>query len=165
MDGWTPIETRYNGYLFRSRLEARYAVLLGHLSIRYAYEDQGYELPTGDRYLPDFWLPDLEYFAEVKGPEPNDTELRKASGLAAMTGLPVFMLVGTPGDEKVLAVKHDVPSEWVRLGWCRACSRWDFSGMRGHDVIWTQDLADAYVAARSARFEWESYDPRPIRAG
>jgi hypothetical protein len=51
-----PIETRYNGHLFRSRLEARWAVWLDTLGIKYAYEHQGFNL-DGDRYLPDFWLP------------------------------------------------------------------------------------------------------------
>jgi hypothetical protein len=51
-----PIETRYNGHVFRSRLEARWAVWLDTLGIKYAYEHQGFRL-DGDAYLPDFWLP------------------------------------------------------------------------------------------------------------
>jgi hypothetical protein len=50
------IETKYNGHLFRSRLEARWAVWLDSLGIKYAYELQGFHL-DGDAYLPDFWLP------------------------------------------------------------------------------------------------------------
>jgi hypothetical protein len=33
-----PIETRYNGYRFRSRLEARWAVFFDTLGIEYQYE-------------------------------------------------------------------------------------------------------------------------------
>lgn len=49
-----PIETIYNGYRFRSRLEARWAVFFDALGIEYEYEPEGFELPSGRRYLPDF---------------------------------------------------------------------------------------------------------------
>lgn len=63
-----PIATSYAGCRFRSRLEARWAVVFDHLDIRWEYESQGYQI--GDvRYLPDFLLPDIEdgIFVEVKG--------------------------------------------------------------------------------------------------
>ena len=49
-----PIETIYNGYKFRSRLEARWAVFFDSLGVEYEYEPEGFELPSGKRYLPDF---------------------------------------------------------------------------------------------------------------
>lgn len=49
-----PIETVYNGYRFRSRLEARWAVFFDSLHVKYEYEPQGFLLPSGRRYLPDF---------------------------------------------------------------------------------------------------------------
>lgn len=52
-----PIETTYNGVLFRSRLEARWAMTFDLLNIRWLYEHEAYETSFG-RYLPDFWLPD-----------------------------------------------------------------------------------------------------------
>lgn len=61
------IETEYNGYRFRSRLEARWAVFFDTLGIRYEYEPEGYVLSDGSKYLPDFYLPDYKYYAEVKG--------------------------------------------------------------------------------------------------
>lgn len=61
------IQTEYNGYLFRSRLEARWAVFFDALGIEYLYEHEGFDLgePLG-WYLPDFWLPGIECWAEVK---------------------------------------------------------------------------------------------------
>ena len=50
------IETRYKGYRFRSRLEARWAVFFDALCIEWEYEREGFVLPYGP-YLPDFWLP------------------------------------------------------------------------------------------------------------
>lgn len=49
-----PIETIYNGYRFRSRLEARWAVFFDALGVDYEYEPEGFNLPNGGRYLPDF---------------------------------------------------------------------------------------------------------------
>jgi hypothetical protein len=50
------IETRYKGYRFRSRLEARWAVFFDALCVRWEYEPEGFELGDGIRYLPDFKL-------------------------------------------------------------------------------------------------------------
>jgi hypothetical protein len=61
------IETTYKGVLFRSRLEARWAMLFDafHLDWRYEHEAFGF----GDvRYLPDFWLPELQTWVEIKPP-------------------------------------------------------------------------------------------------
>lgn len=49
-----PIETLYHGYRFRSRLEARWAVFFDSLGVKYEYEPEGFQLPDGSMYLPDF---------------------------------------------------------------------------------------------------------------
>lgn len=61
------IPTTYSGERFRSRLEARYAMAFDRLGLRWAYETEGLDL-GGVWYLPDFWLPDIRTFFEVKGP-------------------------------------------------------------------------------------------------
>ena len=62
------IETSYAGHRFRSRLEARWAVFFDQLGIKWAYEPQGYLIGERKRpYLPDFRLPHLGVWAEVKG--------------------------------------------------------------------------------------------------
>lgn len=68
------IQTEYNGYKFRSRLEARWAVFFDSLNIKYVYEPEGYEFNDGQRYLPDFFFPEYELFAEVKGVMNNESE-------------------------------------------------------------------------------------------
>ena len=40
----TPIPTRYKGYHFRSRLEARWAVFFDYLGLDWEYEPEGYEI-------------------------------------------------------------------------------------------------------------------------
>lgn len=61
------IETVYNGYRFRSRLEARWAVFFDTMGIRYVYEPEGFVLSDGTMYLPDFYLPDSDTYVEIKG--------------------------------------------------------------------------------------------------
>lgn len=53
MESIKPIETYYNGYRFRSRLEARWAVFFDALGVKYEYEPEGFQTPAG-YYLPDF---------------------------------------------------------------------------------------------------------------
>lgn len=68
------IETLYNGYRFRSRLEARWAVFFDAAGIEYQYEPEGYIGYNDLPYLPDFYLPAFGVFAEVKG---SDEQLRQ----------------------------------------------------------------------------------------
>ena len=49
-----PIQTYYDGHWFRSRLEARWAVVLKYLGVPYEYEPEGFDLGDGMYYLPDF---------------------------------------------------------------------------------------------------------------
>ncbi len=91
------IETMYRDYRFRSRLEARWAVFFDYMNVRWEYEKQGYELPSGC-YLPDFWLPQIECWVEIKGALPTDGELQLAGELATGTGSRVFVFHGeVPG--------------------------------------------------------------------
>lgn len=61
------IPTYYSGIKFRSRLEASYAMAFDEFKIRWAYEPEGYNIDKTN-YLPDFWMPDIKTFFEVKGP-------------------------------------------------------------------------------------------------
>jgi hypothetical protein len=78
------LPTTYRGTTFRSRLEARWAVFFDTLGVRWEYEPEGFTLPSGN-YLPDFRLPGLNMFAEIK-PErvddPRHAELVDATGMA-----------------------------------------------------------------------------------
>ena len=60
-----PIETYYDGYKFRSRLEARWAVFFNTVRTPYQYEPEGFDLGL-TWYLPDFFLPELGTWVEIK---------------------------------------------------------------------------------------------------
>lgn len=78
------IETRYNGYRFRSRQEARWSVMMDILGVPYRYELEGFYLGEGERYLPDFWLEEPRLWLEVKGMTPTENEIEKATKLAQL---------------------------------------------------------------------------------
>ena len=90
------IETRYQGCRFRSRLEARWAVLFDAAGLAWEYEPEGYVLSDGTPYLPDFWLPGLGVWAEVKPRACTQDEVRRCAMLVAGTSKPCLLLVGMP---------------------------------------------------------------------
>lgn len=118
----TPIPTTFDGRRFESRLEARWAKALKLLGFVYDYEPDGYRLTNGLCYLPDFWLPQVQMFAEVK---PNDDRSqlvltdearKKAVGLAIGTGKPVIILDGPPRETNHWAIWPD-PMDPVGWDW------------------------------------------------
>jgi hypothetical protein len=96
-----PIQTEYKGYLFRSRLEARWAVFLDYIKEPWEYEKEGYKVSwlceKETYYLPDFWLPNFDCFLEIKGQPP--TEQEKTLCMALMSDkYPVLLFHGVPGE-------------------------------------------------------------------
>lgn len=68
-DGMTfeALPTIYRGTQFRSLLEASWAATLDSLNIVWEYEPTTFDLPSGVKYLPDFHLPEIGTWIEVKG--------------------------------------------------------------------------------------------------
>lgn len=116
------IQTVYNGYKFRSRLEARWAVFFDSLGVRYEYEPEGFVLNDGTHYLPDFYLPEISFwgrdelgwFIEVK-PD-NGPMDRKWDKFAHQSETPI-LLVGNipfpdPFSDKSINDPHNGPHWW-----------------------------------------------------
>lgn len=85
------IETQYKGYRFRSRLEARWAIYFDVFNINWTYEREGFQLDyycadgcchTQEWYLPDFYLPEIDLFIEIKPFKPQQSEMSKVMGMA-----------------------------------------------------------------------------------
>lgn len=74
------IKTEYSGLVFESTLEADWALNLDRLTIAWDYEPEGVRLPNGANYRPDFYLPRLTTWLEVKGP--HDQRIIKPHALA-----------------------------------------------------------------------------------
>lgn len=101
------IETFYNGYRFRSRLEARWAVFFDAMDVRYKYEPEGFVLGDGTCYLPDFYLPDLNIWVEAKGQLTN-SDIKK---------IELFRNELSADSKRFLWVVGDIPtSDWFEPG-------------------------------------------------
>lgn len=174
------IETRYKGYRFRSRLEARWAVFFDAIGIEWEYEPQGYYV-GGRAYLPDFYLRSLGVFVEIKPPSPPDFEGVCRLMEAFRNGVgPIVLFMGDPGEWWAgrlfcsdIGDSSAGCSEWeVKIGadaalhvygtgtkvLCNECDGWKelprYVWDSGFAALVGQPvLEDAVSAARSARFE------------
>ena len=98
------IDTEYKGYLFRSRLEARWAVFFDELGVRWEYEPEGILLSDGSYYLPDFYLIDFHCYFEVKrrcikGTQEGDEAIRKISNGMGSNSWAGIIAFGDPWDD------------------------------------------------------------------
>ena len=108
------INTRYAGHLFRSRLEARWAVFMDALGWQWDYEPEGFDLPHTGLYLPDFLVLNTgaidlpcPFWAEVKGTAPSIAEINSLRELCCETNLPGTFLLGS---------NVNPPAPWMRCG-------------------------------------------------
>lgn len=103
------LPTTYAGVEFRSRIEARWALFFDQLGVTWAYEPEGYALPSGN-YLPDFWLPSISggCWFEVKGVNPTDTECQLMLELTEATGH-VGVIAHGDMPRQFTDIGHDIP--------------------------------------------------------
>jgi hypothetical protein len=137
-----PIQTFFDGYRFRSRTEARFAVMWRALGWPYQFEMQGFALEQGP-FLPDFYLDDCAVFFEVKGTMPSDHEVGLCAGLADERDCTVFLAVGQPEHEA--AVYRFPPHENCLISTLRT-----ELGSLGASI---DEIDRAILCARSAQFE------------
>lgn len=148
------IETRYKGRRFRSRLEARYAVMFDHLGIEWDYEPEGFELQDGTRYLPDFWITCVGWHApgvwlEVKATIPTAAEGAKLAAVGRESGRAALFLVGPADRMQLLMVMggtfNRIPAPLNHLVLIA----------RGMPAMLVMDGHGALSAALGARFEFK----------
>lgn len=149
-----PIETCYNGYRFRSRLEARWAVFFNAINADWEYEPEGFVLKDGTYYLPDFRLRNVrgrginhtmlektvndgEIYVEIKGIL-TDEDLHKIE----LFPFPIIIFGQIP-DEKLVTSYYDG----------KYCSWWEFDFSKDNnehfynlefsegDYYWTEPVA------------------------
>lgn len=135
------LPTPFDGHRFRSRTEARWAAFFKAASIRYEYEPDGYALPSG-WYLPDFFLPDIKTFVEIKGTHPTSTERAKCEDLAEGTRCNVVIGIGAPDPRNDLRLIMPTP-----LG---GCVSYDFDPTRNE--IHSSTLLRSARSIKSERF-------------
>lgn len=156
-----PIETEYQDYWFRSRLEARWAVFFDSLDCEWAYEIQGFQLSNDDGqrllYLPDFYVENITtpwerktaVWVEVKGVMKKKDE-DKCNRLAIESECPVLLVQGDPVDENITLHRHHTPKQQVKL---KAKSQ-GFQIVKARTSSPSEKMVKAQKDARRKRFEY-----------
>lgn len=91
-------EAVFDGVLFRSTGEARWAVFLKHLGVDYEYEESTFQVAPSTLYTPGFFLPRLDVWLDVKpaySPR-REIERYKADMFAGQTNARVWLSNGSP---------------------------------------------------------------------
>jgi len=188
------IATRYNGHFFRSKLEARWAVFFDALGIEWEYEPAHAEVESGLRrvaYCPDFYLPKLGLWIEIKPKAPEGIEITKAAGWAHEEDIYVFFELAAPTSRSESAWwihmennargfidSRDLPVLTKGCRWteCRVCGKiaitsigaapWGCVGRcysrEDLDNLWDDDAIDDPVAACNLLFS--DHSPRLLDA-
>lgn len=152
------IETRYKGYRFRSRLEARWAVFFDALNGdgRWEYEKEGFDLGNLGWYLPDFYI-HHGLWVEIK-PRFMSGEIRlktidQCSMLAFRLRQYVILVEGNPWPDEYNIYFFEKDGSYPALIGSNYCfSQSGFLAEKRNACI-DDELMNAFRAARSARFE------------
>ncbi len=165
MNNLKSIETKYNGYIFRSRLEARWAIYFDYVGIKWEYEIDGFEFPDKTKYIPDFWFPEQKHWAEVKAQEFNESETHKAHNITRWTGKPLIKLIGSPEDKEYSVIEYLGENKgkhvWTTTGNCWIISMFPFrNNYFYYDAggILPSELCSDILPAidKSRKFRWEA---------
>lgn len=174
--GIKAIPTLYKGVYFRSRLEARWAIIFDRLGIDWYYETEGYDIQIDEgitiRYLPDFKLrggsircPDPLY-VEVKGNMQPDDALKIA---AFSEHYPIYVVGEIPKD--IMDICNGIDTEHGvsyynfqtvdqdYFGAVLGAGKDGSWGLFGADRSYWMDMDEtrtrqAYAIARAAHFEY-----------
>ena len=131
MNTITAIPTEYKGYRFRSRLEARWAVFFDACRVKWEYEPEGFALPNGQYYLPDFLLHGCDgrspsdLYVEVKGKmtEADAEKIWQFSGVEYVdkhmnVANPILVVAGIPDGDDIRDIEN-------------FCKEWGYNGFPG----------------------------------
>ena len=100
-------ETEYKGIMFRSRLEARVALFFDKAGIEWIYEPD--RIVNGDsEYNPDFYLPEMDDYVEVKGKRPGyEAEILKIINFISVNSpIKTVVIISEIPDPTELGLPH-----------------------------------------------------------
>lgn len=159
------IETRYAGYRFRSRLEARWAVFFQTLGLKWEYEPEGFDLGFGDWYLPDFRVhypgrgadEARDHWFEVKPrldlvPDADWSRLLKFEKAAELSNSDFVVLDGPPDMRAYLSpswvtsgmVDAETAGREHNIARAMAGSRYGYVLWSGKGRLWTDEERNAF---------------------
>lgn len=127
------IPTNFNGTVYRSRLEARWALFFEEIGVIALYEPWD----IGHGYIPDFFLHNLFYnqllIAEIKPISPNDGYIKYLKKVRTPGKSDFLVFVGNPSFEQAEGIHIygetvNYVSKGFRLVTCKNCGYYAVSG-------------------------------------
>ena len=116
-----PIQTYYDGHLFRSRLEARWAVVFNALHVPYEYEPEGFDLGDGLYYLPDFRVKCYGCRGNYKRQQPFDLYIEVKGKMTAADAIKIKRFTNWRDEYGLrsypLLIVDKIPDEGNATGW------------------------------------------------
>lgn len=89
----------HRGWMMRSHTELLWAKVFDAAEIQYLHEPGLFDTPHG-WYLPDFYMPNIGAYVEIKGVAPTDIEKEKAAAVIRATGKPLVIISGKPNADR-----------------------------------------------------------------
>jgi hypothetical protein len=162
------VPVTYNGIRFRSTLEADWACTMDHYRIAWQYEPEAFQLPSGVFYRPDFWLPEITTWLEVKGPHRERVEKAEELRWAVQTppewgDAPAasgpyvrkpwrMVVVGGPPDS-YNRLNAMMPGASTMLTCCGVCRRWQWNACFEGECRWCNACGDGDLLYRPTHRE------------
>lgn len=141
----------HQGYRLRSYTELLWARVLEAADIFYLYEPDLVRVDDG-YYLPDFWLPNVGIYIEVKGKRPTEEEIHKADAVMTRTGREVVFLYGKPESDKSGLFNCGMQVRGTG-GWTDAISPFDLHDLV-REMLGTAAWARIHSAVQQDDMDW-----------
>lgn len=159
-----PKPTTYRHIEFKSKLEAKIALLLDCLSVHWIYEPKRFFIKELNcQYVPDFFIngsnipgmEDIEMYLEIKPSKPTDVEVKKLEGVKKLTDIKCGFQVGFPDKFLHLMMNGFHPNDDIHYGEINSCILFELYHYYGgvHFVEESLDIVNGY------NFENESSNP------
>lgn len=111
----------HRGWMMRSHTELLWARVFDAAQIQYLHEPGLFNTPHG-WYLPDFYMPNIDVYVEIKGKEPTEIEKEKAAAVILATGRPLVIISGKPNADRggfCSCMAHfKIRDKWVEMPMC-----------------------------------------------
>lgn len=156
----------------RSHTELLWAKVFDSAEIQYLHEPELFDTPHG-WYLPDFYMPNIEAYVEIKGVEPTEIEKEKAAAVILATGKPLVIISGKPNADRGgfsgCMAYFKIHDKWIEMPMCdfdqiyrrgmgeRAWLRMMQAGKAGHEgeVVSMAEIMATWLPERFGRKYYE----------
>ena len=121
------------------------------MNIGYEYEPEGFELDSGVRYLPDFYLPALNIYVEIKPMATllNRNDVIKINTFGLSENINLLLIIGSPGKQRMFLINRHSSLPYDDIEGCYS----DYTTNKGEEYILSLEESNAEVEFASDMFK------------